>query len=286
MKIRVISTPWGPSGVYAQIWHKGEGWSRHRVDVHDAIADGFPVDFEALKRDYTSDQLAQEFLCSFDAGSSSYIPPALIKSSLQLQLGGTPERRFLGVDVGSVDLSALVWICETSEGVIVEDVQTFEGLSSLELEDLVSEVLENDPTLDRCIVDATGVGAGVGAHLRARHPGRVVAQQISHGWKVSHTVSLKMGLERDLIQLCDHPILRSDLGRLERKVSAANRVIFSVKRRAGLGHGDALSALTLAWSLTKLTRQLQRPQTGSQTPIKQIDLPSPFGSGFGYLTDF
>ena len=285
LKIRVISTPWGPSGVYASLWHKGSGWSRHRVDVHDAIADGFPVEFKQLERDYTSDQLAQEFLCSFDAGSSSYIPPQLIKDGLSTSIRGQVERRYLGVDVASSqDLSALVWLCETSEGVKIERVKTYEGKSSPELEQIVNEALE-DETLDRCIVDATGEGSGLAQFLRAKHGSRVVAQRITNPWKVSNIISLKKGLEVGSIELIDDPLLRSDLGRLERKVSAANNVIFDIKRRKGLGHGDVFSALTLAWSLTKTSKRLSRPQDTSKA-ITKIELPPSFGGGFGYLNNF
>jgi len=285
LKLRVISTPEGMGNVYASLWHKGENWSRHRVDVHDAIADGFPVDFEALERDYTSDQLSQEFLCSFDAGSSSYIPPSLIKSGLQTSISGAVERRYLGVDVASsVDLSALVWLTETSEGVRLERVKTYEGKSSPELEQIVNEALE-DETLDRCIVDATGEGSGLAQFLRAKHGSRVVAQKITNPWKVQNIISLKKGLEVGSIELIDDPLLRSDLGRLERKVSAANNIIFDIKRRKGLGHGDVFSALTLAWSLTKTSKRLSRPVNNSK-PIEAVNLPDVFGGGFGYLNNF
>ena len=39
-KLRIISTPNGLGNKFADLWHNGEGYSKHFTDIHAAIADG------------------------------------------------------------------------------------------------------------------------------------------------------------------------------------------------------------------------------------------------------
>lgn len=52
LKLRVISTPNGKGNKFYELMTgpADDGWSRHTVDIYQAVADGLPRDIEELKR--------------------------------------------------------------------------------------------------------------------------------------------------------------------------------------------------------------------------------------------
>lgn len=276
LKVRVVSTPWGEDNLYAKLWSEADGWSRHRVDVYEAVEQGFPVDVDELRKDYTDDQWAQEFECSFTAGSGAYYSPALIRRALSLggRMGAQTGRLIVGVDVASVhDLAAIVWVRECDGGVDVERVEAYRNMTSPELEVRIDEVIARDEP-DLVVIDATGEGSGLAQYARASHGALIWAQKITRPWKESTCIGIKRAMEGDRLGLCDDADLRRDLTSVEKKISAANNVIFE-SPRGGRGHGDRFWAAALALSKTRQVGEWDASPTVA--PIEMPDLSAALG---------
>jgi len=84
LKIRVVSTFNGRGNKFFDLWDRREklGFSGHRVTIHDAIADGLPLDAEELRKALDNDEIwAQEYLCEPMDTSDVLLPYDLIATA-------------------------------------------------------------------------------------------------------------------------------------------------------------------------------------------------------------
>ena len=78
-KLRIVSTPKGLGNKFADLWHKNDAYSKHKVTIEDAAAAGLKVDIEALKAGVDdADVWAQEYLCEFIDASGVLLPYEMI----------------------------------------------------------------------------------------------------------------------------------------------------------------------------------------------------------------
>ncbi len=114
-KIRIISTPMGKKNKFYELWTaktlqtfmgvehevKGErgGWSKHKVDIYDAVAmglvlydeDGGEIEPEDLRLALADDEAwHQEYLCEFLDEATAWLPYDLIESVEDIQLDPMP----------------------------------------------------------------------------------------------------------------------------------------------------------------------------------------------------
>lgn len=114
-KIRIISTPMGKKNKFYELWtaktlqtflgteheFKGErgGWSKHKVDIFDAVAmglvlydeDGGEIEPEDLRLALADDEAwHQEYLCEFIDETTAWLPYDLIESVEDIQLDPMP----------------------------------------------------------------------------------------------------------------------------------------------------------------------------------------------------
>ena len=77
-KVRIISTPHGKSNLFHRLW-TGETFSKHFIDIHDAVAQGLPLNAAELKAGLADPEAwAQEYLCQFIDDSSVLLPDDLL----------------------------------------------------------------------------------------------------------------------------------------------------------------------------------------------------------------
>lgn len=115
-KIRIISTPMGKKNKFYELWtaktlqffdglehsYKGErgGWSKHKVDIFDAVAlglvlfdeDGNSIEPEDLRLALADDEAwHQEYLCEFVDETTAFLPYDLIESVEDSQIDHFPS---------------------------------------------------------------------------------------------------------------------------------------------------------------------------------------------------
>ena len=77
-KIRIVSTPNGKANKFYDLWTKNEKYSHHKVTIHDAVAQGLPLDIEELKAGLDDPEgWAQEY----ESNSSTPPPSCFLTNS-------------------------------------------------------------------------------------------------------------------------------------------------------------------------------------------------------------
>ena len=82
-KLTIISTPMGKRGMFYDLWDNPKTYyryTRHRIDINDAIKGGCPIDIDTC-RSLVPDDIAfrQEYMCDFIDEATSYFPYELIQ---------------------------------------------------------------------------------------------------------------------------------------------------------------------------------------------------------------
>ena len=91
--LRVVSTPKGMGNKFADLWFKNPAYSKHKVTILDAKAQGLPVDLDELRAGVDDPDIwAQEYLCEFIDSSSVLLPYDLISACEDAALTGGGER--------------------------------------------------------------------------------------------------------------------------------------------------------------------------------------------------
>lgn len=163
-----IGTPKGQNQFYEMYRHaeKSADWYAclYRADETDVI----PTDELAdMKAQMTDMEIRQELLCDFTASASDVVIPIdLVSAAAERELTerdveGQPV--ILGVDVARFGDDRTV-LC-VRQGLLVKEVQTFTGLSTMDAADRVLVLLQKERP-QGVFIDAGAMGAGVIDRLR------------------------------------------------------------------------------------------------------------------------
>lgn len=260
LRIILISTPWGASGVFYDIWSDKQGiygdWSRHEIDVYQAAAEGFPVDPEGLKQRNPSDIFEQEFCCKFQSDINQYFSHELLRRSLydpdDFELVGS---LFAGIDLASRrDGSVFSPITIMGDARYLHETTLLkppgEAKDYTEQEAQALEML-SEASFEGIAVDATGEGAQLGQNLRRIHK-QLVKEVRSGDWKTVYedVPKIRKALEQGKLWIptSDRRLI-SAFGKIERKESTNKTVKYEATRDKD-GHGDEFSAALLAFHIS------------------------------------
>lgn len=271
LRIIMISTPFGERGVF---WRACTGrldsdnlkWSVHTVDVHKAIAEGYPKSVLDLRASYTEEQWAQEFLCSFLNAIGQYFDNELILASHIDDEGepGVLESVTLGVDLAhSKDSSVAVELYKyrTKTGSAVYRAKNVTLLSSRESkraypeqEEILRKMIDSG-RYARVVVDAAGVGAGLAQTLAsvygdASFGGLIRLHVASAKSKGTFIPALKVDLQAGAFKLERVSELVRGFVAVREVLSASNNLLYSMARDRH-GHADAFSAVLMAYQEAK-----------------------------------
>lgn len=275
LKLILISTPFGDRGVFYRAFHglldtPSLKWSKHRIDVDDAVADGFPASVLELRGTYTADQWAQEFKCAFNSQRGKFYPVDLIKKCYAVELAEDEERviakRVLAIDVASK--------ADTSIAVVVDDDgdQAFHIHSPLLLStterrrtypqqfEILATIIESGD-FDAVIIDANGVGAGLASFLRARFGSLIIELIPSASWKAKNIPGLKVDMQGGKVEIEPVAVLTSAFNAVKEERTTSNNVVYRAPRDES-GHADGFSAALMGYAHLK-----KWPDAG-QAPVK------------------
>ncbi|MDA2913155.1 terminase family protein [Acidobacteriia bacterium AH_259_A11_L15] len=173
---------------------------------------------------------------------------------------------YLGVDIGRRRDLTVLWLLEvenplappearvySTRGVLTLDRQPFSqqhrALDSL----LAAKNIPLSPVapaagylVQRCAVDATGLGAMLAEELEQKWGGRVEPVQFTLGVKEDLAVRVKRLLEDGRLRLPYDPAVRAALGSVKRYATATGHWRFDADRTDTAGHADHFWALALA----------------------------------------
>lgn len=251
-ELRVLGTPDGDVNKFARLFNSEDGqlFSKHKVSIYDAKAEGFPIDIEETRLEIGDpDMFEQEYNCAFLSASSRYIPASLYDGAMYFA-GDAPKDAcddgYAGYDVARKtggDKSACVELERIGDVLWVTRIRAEKGVAWDDQEAWVADVLTRRR---RIAIDVSGLGQQFGERLTNRfHSSRVEGVEFTNRSKEELATGLKLAFERGRLRVPDSLDLRRDVLALRREVTAAGNTRFDAERNQH-GHGDLAWALALA----------------------------------------
>ena len=274
------STPFGESGMFYELATKPNGYSVHKTDIYQAVADGLArstgmsdVEFIAKLRDGCPDEdvWEQEYCCKFISDATSYIPYELITgaeakvATVDLPLDYQPRGRlYLGGDIGRrKDLSVWVLIEEVGGVYVVRAIYRMRGKSFAEQRRLLDGIFKTLP-IRRLCQDATGLGMQLAEEMVETYGSRVEGVIFNMAVKEDLAVRARRHFEEAKLLIPEDRGLRAAIHSIRRIPTAAGHFRFDAERTEA-GHADEFWALALALMAAD-GKQIQLGMTESRVP--------------------
>ena len=260
--LHVGSTPFGESGMFYELATKKNGFSVHKTDIYQAVADGLAQSvgkeddiFLKELRDGCTDEDTwdQEYCCKFISDATNYISYELIQqafsiaASSDLPLGFVPTGQlFLGGDIGRrKDLTVFILLERLGDVFWIRSVKRMLRASFAEQRAYVDGMFARLP-IRRLCQDATGLGMQLAEELTTRHgTSRVEGVTFNAAVKEDLAVRTRRNFEESLLRIPDDRELRAAIHAIRRIPTAAGHFRFDAERSEA-GHADEFWALALA----------------------------------------
>jgi len=270
-KIRIISTPQGMGNRFHRLCTGDNDWSKHVVDIYQAVKDGVPHNIDQLRKGIDDpDAWTQEFEVKFIDEASAWLTYEMIAAC---QLDTVPAE-ILYDDLTDELLES---IAATIEGRAFGglDVARRKDLSVFDLEDQVGDVFWNRATillpkvrltlqkemlwkimdrikkLERVCIDSSGMGLSLGEDTVEKYGYRAEAVEFTNKSKKDMAVRTRNLFEDRLTRISMCQKLRDDLHAVKKTTTAAGNIRFDAER-TDLGHADRFWAKSLAYLASDL----------------------------------
>lgn len=275
-KLRVTSTPNGKSGKFYELDTAEDPngtWSRHVVDIYQAVRDGLPRDIEQLREAIADeDAWAQEFELKYLDEASAWLSYDLI-TSCEDETAGIPENYeggpcFVGRDIGRRNDLHVITVCELIGDVLWERERIEQKRATFADMDAAFDDVMVRYQVARACIDQTGMGEKVVEDAQRRYGGRIEGVLFTAPSKLIMATAGKERFEdrRLRIPMGDVPY-RSDLHKL-RKVSGPTGAPRFVAERDD-DHADRTWALFLAINAAAgMNGARWRPMADPQRPAR------------------
>ena len=254
LKLRVVSTPNGKGNKFYDLMtaDKNAAWSRHSVDIYEAVADGLPRDIDELRAGCGDvDAWAQEYELQWLDEASAWLPYDLI-NAVEHDHAGQPDGYmggpvYVGVDIGRRNDLFVIWVVEQVGDVLwTREIIERRGVSFAEQDALLDDVFARYRVL-RCCMDQTGMGEKPVEDAQNRHGTSRVEGVLFTGPNKLHlaTVGKQAFEDRRMRIPLGNDALRMDLHKLQ-KVSSPTGAPRFVAESDSTGHADRAWACFLA----------------------------------------
>lgn len=265
-KIRIVSTPQGMGNRFHRLVTGDNNWSKHTVDIYQAVQDGVPHDIDMLKAGIDDpDAWAQEFEVQFIDEASAWLDYMMIAACMhdavpaEIQYGDLTDEM-----ISQIARS----ICGRGFGGF--DVSRRRDLTVLDIEDQVGDIfwqramiifpkirlttqkemlwkMMDRLRLERICIDSTGMGLSLGEDTVDKY-GQYAAEAVEFTNKVKHDMATRTRqiFEDRRCRIANCQKLRDDLHAVKKITTAAGNVRFDAER-TDLGHADRFWSKSLAF---------------------------------------
>lgn len=252
-KLRVTSTPNGKGNKFYDLCTAEDAaWSRHTVDIYQAVADGLPRDIEQMRAALNDeDAWAQEFELKWLDEASAWLSFELI-NSVEHDHAGLPEHYqggpcFIGVDIAARNDLFVIWVLEVVGDVFwTREIVAKRRISFAEQDALLADVFSRYRVV-RCCIDQTGMGEKPVEDAKRNHGNsRVEGVLFTGPNKLLLATTGKEAFEDKRLRIpAGNAELRADLHKLKKEVSLTGSPRF-VADSDSTGHADRTWACFLA----------------------------------------
>lgn len=251
-KLRVTSTPNGKGNKFYELdtGKDDDGWSRHSVDIYQAVADGLPRNVEELRAGIGDDDAwAQEFELKWLDEASAWLSYELI-SSVEDPRAGLPMFYeggpcFIGVDIGRRnDLFVIVVLEQIGDVLWIREIVEMKRATFAQ-QDEALDLIMRFYRVGRGCMDQTGMGEKPVEDAQRRYGSRIEGVIFTGPNKLIMATAGKERFENRTVRIPEGvPALRSDLHKLRKVASATGAPRFVAERDDD--HADRTWALFLA----------------------------------------
>lgn len=261
-KLRIVSTPNGQGNKFHDLWTKENKYSKHKVDIHTAIARGLPLNADELRAGLDDpDAWAQEYGCEFIDSAAVLLPYELIALCESPEATETIGADYwhtasafpvdLGIDFARKRDLTVCWAAEAvADMQITKEVLALHQLSTPEQVEILRPRLRK---ARRVVLDYTGPGVGMGDYLvkefgewnpEQHKYGKVELLTFSNTSKVDVFSKLRMRFESRSWRIPASRVIREDLHSIHRIATAAGNITYRAPHTDD-GHADRCTALAL-----------------------------------------
>ncbi|MDO5648852.1 terminase family protein [Paracoccus sp. (in: a-proteobacteria)] len=258
-KLRVISTPNGKGNKFYELMTAEDSvWSRHVVDIYEAVRQGLDRDADMLRRGMADeDAWAQEYELKWLDEASSWMDYDLI-SSVESPDAGRPAGYqgglcFVGVDIAARNDLFVIWVMELVGDVLwTREIIARRRISFAEQDALLDDVMRRYRVV-RVRMDQTGMGEKPVEDAKRRHGAlRVEGVLFSTASKLDMATTMKERFQDRRVRIpAGDPALRADLHSIKSQVgvTGTRRLIADGDSD---GHADRFWAAALAISAAEM----------------------------------
>jgi len=254
-KLRVTSTPNGKGNKFYELMTANDAvWSRHRVDIYQAVADGLPRNIDELKAGLGDDDLwAQEYDLHWMDEATAWLDYELI-NGVEDDAAGDPHGYtggpcYIGVDIGRRKDLFVIWVLEKVGDVFwTREVIEARNKKFAQQDALLDDVFQRYDVLRNCM-DQTGMGEKpVEDAQRNYGEGRVEGVLFTAPTKLRLATIGKQAFQDRRIRIPRaHRDIRADLHSLKKEQGPTGVPRFVVEEEDGVkSHADRAWACFLA----------------------------------------
>ena len=278
-KLRITSTPNGKSGKFYELDTADDTtWSRHVVDIYQAVADGLPRNIDEL-RDGIADEdaWAQEYELKYLDEASAWLSYELISSCEDENAGLGRESYqghpcFVGRDIGRREDLHVVYVWEQIGDVLWERERIEQKRASFADMDAAFDEVMNHYRVARACIDQTGMGEKVVEDAQRRYGMRIEGVLFTGPSKLILATQGKEAFEDRKVRIAMGDVkLRGDLHKLRKVAGPTGAPRFVAERDDD--HADRTWAAFLginaaAGPVMEYGYRPVVPQGGSRSPGK------------------
>lgn len=269
LKLRITSTPNGKGNKFYDLMTATDTvWSRHTVDIYEAVKGGLERDIEMLRAGISDPDLwAQEYELKWLDEASAWLSYELISGVesdaciLGELSGGTgtvsPAYQggpcYIGVDIAARNDLFVIWVLEQVGDVLwTREIIERRRIKFAEQDWLLDEVFRRYRVLRDCM-DQTGMGEKPVEDAQRRHgTSRVEGVLFTAANKLSMATIGKEAFEDRRVRIPEgRPLLRADLHSLKKESGPTGTPRFVVEDEGQSSHADRAWACFLALSAAK-----------------------------------
>lgn len=266
LKLRITSTPNGKGNkFYDLMTARDTVWSRHTVDIYQAVKDGLERDISMLRAGIADDDLwAQEYELKWLDEASAWLDYELISGvesdncalgelsggAGTTALGYSGGPCFVGVDIAARNDLFVIWVAEQVGDVLwTREIIERKRIKFAEQDWLLDEVFRRYKVLRACM-DQTGMGEKPVEDAKRRHGvTRVEGVLFTANAKLALASVGKERFEDRKLRIPEgRPQLRADLHSLKKESGPTGTPRFVVEDEGQASHADRAWACFLACS--------------------------------------
>lgn len=266
LKLRITSTPNGKGNKFYDLMTAADGvWSRHTVDIYQAVKDGLERDIEMLRAGISDPDLwAQEYELKWLDEASAWLDYDMISGveserCLLGELSGgsgavSPAYQngacYVGVDIAARNDLFVIWVVEQVGDVLwTREIIERKRIKFAEQDWLLNEVFRRYKVMRLCM-DQTGMGEKPLEDAQRRHgSSRVEGVLFTAQNKLALANIGKEAFEDRKIRIPEgRPQLRADLHSLKKEAGPTGTPRFVVEDEGQASHADRAWACFLACS--------------------------------------